>query len=48
MLHDKMVIIGKSTLSENQLSDDSITPKKGQLGFVDKVYVLHKVKKVSV
>lgn len=42
-LHDKIVLIGKATSSagdeSGRLRDASITPKKGQLGYVDKVYI---------
>jgi DNA-directed RNA polymerase II subunit RPB2 len=41
-VHDKMVIIGKksSSVSKDEPSrDDSVVPKKGQLGVVDKVFI---------
>jgi hypothetical protein len=42
LLDDKVVLIGKvvsSTENPNQFSDDSISPKKGQLGYVDKSFI---------
>jgi len=42
IMDDKTVVIGKVTTNTNNLSnylDTSITPKKGQLGFVDKSFV---------
>ena len=41
-LHDKMVLIGKIINNPEKKDvwiDDSVTPKKGQLGFVDKVFM---------
>ena len=41
-VNDKMVLIGKITSSvenKNVWSDSSVTPKKGQLGFVDKSFI---------
>jgi DNA-directed RNA polymerase II subunit RPB2 len=44
-IHDKIVLIGKATHStgqnggKNNATDDSIIPKKGQLGFVDKSFI---------
>ena len=41
-LDDKVVLIGKivsSTENPNQFSDDSVSPKKGQLGYVDKSFI---------
>jgi DNA-directed RNA polymerase II subunit RPB2 len=41
-LHDKIILIGKinSNLeNKNVWSDDSVKPKKGQLGFVDKSFI---------
>jgi len=41
-VHDKMVMIGRKRLSGSKdipSTDDSVTPKKGQLGIVDKVFM---------
>lgn len=41
-LHDKIVLIGQLTSSStepNTATDDSVVPKKGQLGFVDKSFI---------
>ena len=41
-LNDKVVLIGKTTSSvlvPDTLMDSSVTPKKGQLGFVDKSFI---------
>ena len=41
-MNDKNVVIGKVTLNSNNpdiKTDSSIYPKKGQLGYVDKVYI---------
>jgi hypothetical protein len=41
-LHDKVVVIGKITSnpeSKDVYLDDSVTPKKGQLGIVDKSFI---------
>jgi DNA-directed RNA polymerase II subunit RPB2 len=38
-LDDKMVLIGKITSSGDLNVDNSVTPKKGQLGFVDKSFI---------
>ena len=41
-LHDKIVLIGKIINNPEKKDvwiDDSVTPKKGQLGFVDKVFM---------
>lgn len=38
-LDDKMVLIGKITSSGDLNIDNSVTPKKGQLGFVDKSFI---------
>ena len=38
-LDDKMVLIGKVTSSGDLNIDDSVTPKKGQLGYVDKSFI---------
>ena len=41
-LHDKIVLIGKATSSVTESDvgkDNSVVPKKGQLGFVDKVFL---------
>jgi DNA-directed RNA polymerase II subunit RPB2 len=40
-LHDKLIIIGKGTrtLGAEGISDSSIKPKKGQLGYVDKTFI---------
>jgi DNA-directed RNA polymerase II subunit RPB2 len=38
-LDDKIILIGKMTSSGDKYIDSSITPKKGQLGFVDKSFI---------
>jgi DNA-directed RNA polymerase II subunit RPB2 len=41
-LNDKIVVIGKvtsSTIDSDKVSDSSVFPKKGQLGFVDKSFI---------
>jgi len=38
-LDDKMVVIGKVTSSLDTYTDSSTTPKKGQLGYVDKSFM---------
>ena len=38
-LDDKMVLIGKVTSSGDLNIDNSVTPKKGQLGYVDKSFI---------
>jgi len=38
-LDDKMVLIGKVTSSGDLNVDNSVTPKKGQLGYVDKSFI---------
>jgi len=43
-VHDKMVLIGKVNYSKNNKDlfvDDSVKPKKGQVGFVDKSFITH-------
>ena len=42
MMDDKTVVIGKITYSKespDDVSDESICPKKGQIGYVDKTYI---------
>ena len=38
-MNDKNVVIGKLTINDKEVVDSSITPKKGQLGYVDKAYL---------
>jgi DNA-directed RNA polymerase II subunit RPB2 len=39
-MNDKIVVIGKMTTTGNDIfTDDSVKPKKGQLGFVDKSFM---------
>ena len=41
-MNDKITVIGKvsySTINPNEKTDDSIYPKKGQLGYVDKTFI---------
>ena len=55
-MNDKVVVMGKIRYGENEDGlkyDDSIVPKKGQLGFVDKVFVSdndegHRIAKVRI
>ena len=42
LMDDKKVVIGRVTFNEENIeerSDASVTPKKGQLGYVDKTYI---------
>ena len=55
-LNDKMVVIGRTTVSDedpDRIIDSSVVVKKGQLGFVDKVYMTdgdegHRIAKVRM
>jgi len=38
-LNDKLIVIGKITSTQETKTDDSVKPKKGQLGYVDKAFM---------
>tara|TARA_A100001015_G_C15041766_1_gene740175 strand:+ start:776 stop:5107 length:4332 start_codon:yes stop_codon:yes gene_type:complete len=42
-INDKVVIMGKITASNGEVMNQSIKPKKGQIGMVDKVYLSNDV-----
>lgn len=38
-LNEKMIVIGKVNTSQDSKTDESVKPKKGQLGYVDKAFI---------
>ena len=42
LMDDKTVVIGRVNIINNEISDSSIVPKKGQLGYVDKTFIYDK------